>query len=128
MIVEIKNFGPIESFTFDLNKDLHFIIGENGVGKSYASYCLYCVLKNIDRSPLANLNDTDLSELIRVKAEEHYVRLQSFSTKEFIDLSEDFGNILKIALSKAFIPNLNKSLTNTFSSLSNTINQQQFSV
>lgn len=123
MIVEIKNFGPIESFTFDLNKDLHFIIGENGVGKSYASYCLYCVLKNIDRSPLANLNDTDLSELIRAKAKEYYVQLQSLSSKEFIDLSEDFGHILKTALSKAFIPNLNKSLTNTFSSLSNTINQ-----
>lgn len=123
MIVEIKNFGPIESFTFDLNKDLHFIIGENGVGKSYASYCLYCVLKNIDRSPLANLNETDLNDLIRAKAEEYYLQLQSLSEKDFIDLTEDFGQILKMALSKAFIPNLNKSLANTFTNLSNTINQ-----
>lgn len=123
MIIEIKNFGPIESFTFDLEKDLHFIIGENGVGKSYASYCLYCVLKNIDRSPLANLNEADLSELIRAKTEEYYLQLQALSVEEFFDLSEDFAHILKVALSKAFIPNLNKSLANTFSSLSNTINQ-----
>lgn len=42
MEIEIKNFGPIDSLKFNLNKDLHLIYGQNAIGKSYATYCLYC--------------------------------------------------------------------------------------
>jgi hypothetical protein len=46
--IKIKNFGPIDHLIFDINKDLHLIYGQNNVGKSYATYCLYCLLKNIN--------------------------------------------------------------------------------
>lgn len=47
MEIQIKNFGPIDNLKFDLNKDLHLIYGQNAIGKSYATYCIYCLLKNI---------------------------------------------------------------------------------
>ena len=47
MEIEIKNFGPIDSLKFDLSKDFHLIYGQNAIGKSYATYCIYCLIKNI---------------------------------------------------------------------------------
>lgn len=45
MKISIKNFGPIEHFEFDLEKDLHVIYGENNIGKSLAIEGLYLLLK-----------------------------------------------------------------------------------
>ncbi|OYX16547.1 MAG: hypothetical protein B7Z16_11285, partial [Algoriphagus sp. 32-45-6] len=54
MKIEIKNFGPIENLTFDLKKDLHLIFGENAIGKSYATYSLYCLIKNIKNKAISH--------------------------------------------------------------------------
>ncbi len=45
MKISIKNFGPIDHFEFDLEKDLHVIYGENNIGKSWAIEGLYLLLK-----------------------------------------------------------------------------------
>lgn len=45
MKISIKNFGPIDHFEFDLEKDLHVIYGENNIGKSWAIGGLYLLLK-----------------------------------------------------------------------------------
>ncbi len=45
MKINIKNFGPISHFSFDLEKDFHLIVGENSVGKSYAITVIYLVIK-----------------------------------------------------------------------------------
>lgn len=45
MKISIKNFGPIDHFEFDLEKDLHVIYGENNIGKSWAIESLYLLLK-----------------------------------------------------------------------------------
>src|SRR4051794_20688406 len=47
MKILIRNFGPIAEVEFDLDKDLHLIYGKNAIGKSYAIYCLYCLLKHL---------------------------------------------------------------------------------
>ncbi|MDX2069639.1 MAG: AAA family ATPase [Haliscomenobacter sp.] len=110
MIVEIKNFGPIESFTFDLNKDLHFIIGENGVGKSYACYCLYCVLKNM-------WNSAQDVENIRLS-----VNTTLDVSDDEILLNDIIVEHLSKALSNSFIKSLKNSFSNTFTSLDKLIN------
>ena len=46
MIIQLKNFGPIEHFEFDTEKQMHFIFGENNIGKSYAISAVYLILKN----------------------------------------------------------------------------------
>ena len=55
MEIEIKNFGPIDSLKVDLNKDLHLIYGQNAIGKSYATYCIYCLLKNIKNKAIGGV-------------------------------------------------------------------------
>jgi predicted ATP-dependent endonuclease of OLD family len=47
MKIQILNFGPIHRFKCDLNKDLHIIVGENNVGKSYAITVVYLILKSL---------------------------------------------------------------------------------
>lgn len=46
MKISIKNFGPIDHFEFDLEKDLHVIYGENNIGKSWAIEGIYLLLKS----------------------------------------------------------------------------------
>lgn len=124
MIVEIKNFGPIESFTFDLNKDLHFIIGKNGVGKSYASYCLYCIFKhlyqwNIQNPYIYGFNN-EYGDQLTTYSEKIISELKKVN--EF-DISIFVSDFVKTLLSKSFIPSLKNSLLNTFSSINNLKNQ-----
>jgi len=49
MIITLRNFGPIRELSLDLSKDLHLLYGKNGVGKSYAGYAVYILLKNIQK-------------------------------------------------------------------------------
>jgi len=58
MKIHIENFGPISSFSFDLEKDLHVIYGKNNIGKSYAIEVAYLLLKNILRQ------ENELSKLL----------------------------------------------------------------
>ena len=54
MIIELQNFGPIKSFKFDTDKDIHAIFGKNNIGKSYAISAVYLILKglkNIEVNP-----------------------------------------------------------------------------
>ncbi|MCU0323976.1 MAG: AAA family ATPase [Spirosomaceae bacterium] len=63
MKIELKNFGPIDHFEFDLDKDLHVIYGENNIGKSSiinAIYILTSSWKNI--MALSNIEDEYLRE------------------------------------------------------------------
>jgi predicted ATPase len=48
MIIEINNFGTIDHLRIDTSKNLSLIYGMNGIGKSYAVACVYCVLKSLE--------------------------------------------------------------------------------
>ena len=52
MKIKILNLGPINELCFDASKDLNLIYGENAIGKSYATYCLYSLIKNIKNKNL----------------------------------------------------------------------------
>lgn len=60
MKIELKNFGPIDHFEFDMDKDLHVIYGENNLGKSYAMSAVYLILKNFFTPFQINLKFDDL--------------------------------------------------------------------
>lgn len=116
MIVEIKKFGPIESFTFDLNKDLHFIIGENGVGKSYACYCLYCVLKHFKLMNLVIYPNYIIDSFIGVDAKIENALEQLKNTPE-VEVNDIFSDIIKQTLEVFFLPEFRNSILNTFLSV-----------
>ena len=116
MIVEIKNFGPIESFTFDLNKDLHFIIGENGVGKSYASYCLYCVLKHFKLMNLVIYPNYITDSFVGVDAKIENA-LEQLKDNPEVEVNDVFSDIIKQTLEVSFLPEFRNSILNTFLSV-----------
>ncbi len=94
MKISIKNFGPIDHFEFDLEKDLHVIYGENNIGKSWAIEGLYLLLKFWrERGGLA------------------YEKAKSI--KNLSTLEEDIQSQL--------IFNFNRSLNNTFGEMKNII-------
>ncbi len=131
MKIEIKNLGPINEFTFDLEKDFHIIYGENNIGKSYAISTIYIILKYfiIERVSLQfvylryfveNEIDTtsELSELISSID----TKLSEEKTRTF-SITKLCENILKTEISNAYLPLLKQSFKNSFSNLENLQNK-----
>ena len=107
MKISIKNFGPIDHFEFDLEKDLHVIYGENNIGKSWAISLLYLSLKSW--KALANLS---IEQFNSIKEKQKY-RLEN-TNKKFL-LPETTWE------EDEFIRDFNNSLYNTFTQMKNFI-------
>ena len=80
MKITIKNFGPIDHFEFDLEKDLHVIYGENNIGKSWAIEVLYLLLKS-------------WKVFLQKDRKKNTAQFQAFDW-QIEDFSEKFNNIL----------------------------------
>jgi len=123
MKIEIKNFGPIDNLKFDLEKDLHLIYGQNAIGKSYATYCIYCLLKNIKNKSIAQRyiyherNDGGKFEKF-VKD-----RIKKLKSNKSVDCTKDFITLIEAELKELILEGLQNSLLNTFSSLKNLKNR-----
>jgi uncharacterized protein YajQ (UPF0234 family) len=123
MEIEIKNFGPIDSLKFDLNKDLHLIYGQNAIGKSYATYCIYCLLKNIKNKAIGNRfvyfekqENSTIEKFIKSK-------IKGLKINNSIDCTSDFLKLVESELKDVILKGLQNSLLNTFSSLKNLKNR-----
>ena len=123
MEIEIKNFGPIDSLKFDLDKDLHLIYGQNAIGKSYATYCIYCLLKNIKNKAIGNrylyyekTEDSTFEKFIKL-------RIKNLKSNKSIDCTIDFLKLVENELKDVILKGLQNSLLNTFSSLKNLKNR-----
>jgi AAA ATPase domain len=114
MIIELHNFGPIERFTFDTEKRMHFIFGENNVGKSYAITAVYLILKNWNKS-FENTFDFTFNHLsLKEKLENAKYEINITNEIELVGLS---------FISSVFIPSLKESLLNSFRSLNELSNK-----
>ncbi len=134
MQIEIKNFGPIDNLTFDLDKDIHLIYGQNSIGKSYAIYAVYLLLKNItkeyEKTPIVSSSDTMFSSMgplytykvgnfTEEISEIFNSKLKSLSENQTLDIIEDYNLVFEIALYKTFFGSaLKNSFLTTFSSIS----------
>lgn len=123
MEIEIKNFGPIDKLKFDLKKDLHLIYGHNAIGKSYATYCIYCLLKNIKNKAIGNRyiyfdnpEQSSFEKFIKDK-------LKNIKIEKPIDCTKDFLKLVENELKGIILKGLQNSLLNTFSSLKNLKNR-----
>ena len=124
MEIEIKNFGPIDSLKFNLNKDLHLIYGQNAIGKSYATYCLYCLIKNIKNKSIGNRHMYFYDKRDE-NAYEKFIKskIKSLKTNKSIDCTKEFNTLIEIELKEIILKGLQNSLLNTFSSLKNLKNR-----
>jgi len=123
MEIEIRNFGPIDSIKFDLTKDMHLIYGKNATGKSYATYCLYCIIKSIkNKSIQFNSYRYDSFESNPFyKVAKSALKNAKFS-KINLDLKE-YITLIEEELKKLLLQSLQNSLQNTFTSLRNLKNR-----
>jgi uncharacterized protein YajQ (UPF0234 family) len=103
---------------------LHLIYGQNAIGKSYATYCIYCLLKNIKNKAIGGnrfmyFEKADESSFDKfVKA-----RIKSLKTNKSIDCTKDFLKLVENELKEVILKGLQNSLLNTFSSLKNLKNR-----
>lgn len=123
MEIEIKNFGPIDNLKFDLDKDLHLIYGHNAIGKSYATYCVYCLIKNIKNKAVGNrvvyfhkAEDSPYEKFVKLK-------VKSLKTGVPLDCTKEFKKLIDKELKEVILKGLQNSLLNTFSSLKNLKNR-----
>jgi len=113
MKISIKNFGPIDHFEFDLEKDLHVIYGENNIGKSWAISLVYLILKPLNQKTILNKKKNDF--LKEIDEEGNQSLLEKMEYNRLPDTS--FFDIL--------LDNLNKSLNNTFGETKNLISGKE---
>lgn len=119
MKIEIKNFGPIDYLQFDLDKDLHLIYGKNAIGKSYATYCIYCLLKNIKTRPEYRHFFYQEDTIFR----NPFISLLKNLKGKNENIKELIIKLVEDQLKSILLKNLENSLLNTFSSLKNLKNR-----
>ncbi len=122
--VLIRNFGPIGEVEFDLDKDLHLIYGKNAIGKSYATYCLYCLLKHLRGWDRYLYSDKSLVLFSRIRPAVDFGAL--FNLKEIrsrkpsdYDITETFKTLIADEIRAGLLSGFQNSLQNTFSSIPN---------
>ncbi|MCF0056682.1 AAA family ATPase [Dyadobacter sp. CY356] len=125
MEIEIRNFGPLDTLKFDLEKDLHLIYGQNAIGKSYATYCLYCLIKNITNKSISGNYNYLYLERSEDSAFDNFINtnVKSLKSSKSVDCTKDFSQLIDDALKKVVLQGLQNSLLNTFSSLKNLKNR-----
>lgn len=122
MKIEIKNFGPINHFVFDLDKDMHMIYGKNAVGKSYVAYCLYILLKNfLNKNIYRPRNEIFTSDKNKLKKVEE--KIYDLTANDKNEVSYDITRIIEDFLSDSFsislLDEINNSIRNSFQSFQN---------
>ncbi|HCU0178449.1 TPA: AAA family ATPase [Enterobacter hormaechei] len=131
MKITLKNFGPIRHFSIDLNKDFHFLIGQNSIGKSYAITAIYLIVKTLlqfkSRRSITYAHYDYYMEFDHIDSKNGDSKKH---LKEFIDsdlnekdVTEYVINDLKSMFSVMLSNELTNSFTNTFTSINNLQNQ-----
>ena len=118
MIIQLKNFGPIEHFEFDTEKQMHFIFGENNIGKSYAISAVYLILKNWKIAM-----DSIYPKLSEFLLEPEQIREKIKSFESEIDISDEITGLTERFITIGFLPILKASFSNSFSSVSELFNK-----
>ena len=115
MIIELQNFGPIKSFKFDTDKDIHAIFGKNNIGKSYAISAVYLILKGLREyeyddgfsSTIPNISDTtNINKFVEKQFKEKKI-------DEF-DIKQEISNRFTDSLNSSLMLMVSKSFQNTF--------------
>jgi hypothetical protein len=121
MKIRIKDFGPINFFEFDLEKDFHLIVGENNVGKSYAITLVYLTIKSI-------LSMESFGHYIFERLEENTPLSKDLisatkNSREAVSITDEAISSIKKLLEASLISNLQDSIAGTFESVETLSNQ-----
>jgi predicted ATPase len=118
MQIQIRNFGPIKEFDFELEKNLVAIFGKNNIGKSYATTIVYLILKNLLNQSKIELNSFAMDSTL-VRFIEDLKRV--FDEKG--DIHKEMAKIFGYLLQKTLVENIQESFYATFEELDSIISQ-----
>lgn len=123
MIIEIKNFGIIDNFKYNLEKDFTLIFGKNNTGKSYAISVVYLIIKNLYHLDERDIYQTETFDDVSNKLVKYCLeQLDDEKIKEF-NIKTKIEDSLKILLTYSFVKSLQESFKSTFDSISTLSNQ-----
>lgn len=129
MKITLRNFGPIREFSIDLDKDFHFLIGQNSIGKSYAITAIYLIVKSMlqlkARRPISYSHYDYYMDLDHIENKNGDSKR---FIKEFIDgdaSEKDVTAFVINDLKRMFSIMLSNELTNSFTSTFTSINNLQ---
>ncbi|MGC5889005.1 AAA family ATPase [Enterobacter sp. ECC-249] len=131
MKITLKNFGPIRSFSIDLEKDFHFLIGQNSIGKSYAITAIYLIVKTLLQfKSRRSISFSHYDYYMDLEHNDNKNGDTQKRLKEFIDselneqdVTEYVDDDLKRFFTVLLSNELTNSFTNTFTSINNLQNQ-----
>lgn len=118
MKIQIKNFGPIAYLEFDMDKDLHLIYGKNAIGKSYSTYLIYCLLKNVKDKQVVYVEETAANFVELGKKGLEHIKIGSPT-----NITDAFCSLITQQLSTILLSDFQNSLQNTFNLLKNLNNR-----
>lgn len=119
MQIEIKNFGPIDFFEFDLDKDFIVTYGNNNIGKSYAMQVVYLLMKVFLQADALELKEIPMHYLLlrttglkKIRKKVERVRSTKDYTEE--DVTEDIKKEITRLMTQIYMPDFMNSCKNTF--------------
>ena len=121
MIIQLKNFGPIEHFEFDTDKDMHFIFGENNIGKSYAISAVYLILKNLNNINFKDRTIQSANLKLFIESINHITAKNKEANEN--DITNESEHLLYNILEQDYLPVLYQSFLNAFSPFTNLKNR-----
>ena len=122
MKIQLKNFGPIEFFEFDTKTQMHFIFGENNIGKSYAISAVYLLLKHLAQ-PSSKRTNVGLIDITKeVASIETYVK-DKIEENNSVDITEQLEDAWRTLFSQTVLIDINNSFGASFDSIDTLTNR-----
>nr|VFJ42544.1 MAG: AAA ATPase domain-containing protein [Candidatus Kentron sp. DK] len=123
MKIQIHDFGPIHRFECDLGKDLHLIVGENNVGKSYGITVVYLLLKALMESR-KDLDSTEfLHERVTQLPEEIFDRVSALNVGDEADIGDIFREEVVRLLKDTFLKRFRDYIKETYGPIGHVTNK-----
>jgi predicted ATPase len=131
MRIKIKNLGPIYEFNFDLNKDLHLVYGKNNIGKSHGIAAVYLILKTLSNGNFNSFGNYVPEINRKFQDKWGYDFLEYNASEKTKAYSELYEELLKQFFDNYLLPELGRSLNNSFTelaSIKNNYNNEKLSI
>nr|VFK17735.1 MAG: hypothetical protein BECKLPF1236B_GA0070989_11243 [Candidatus Kentron sp. LPFa] len=123
MKIQIHDFGPIHCFECDSSKDLHLIVGENNVGKSYGITVVYLLLKAL----MESRKDLDSTEFLHGRVtqlpEALFDRISALNAGDEADIGDIFRDEIIGLLKDTFLKRFRDYIGETYGTIDHVTNQ-----
>lgn len=122
MLITLKNIGPIAEFSFDTEKEMHFLFGKNNIGKSYAITVIYLLLKHLHEQVSYYPAMSEVYESFETAVTDPLTTSEA-SLKQEISIQAAVKSLLTETFKRLFLPKLQGALINTFGDLKSLKNE-----